>query len=90
MYVDVLDHMPVSTKETQYKIYTTPEQASVEFGILLAEILKELQRDETTNLMLLKAISSTLTIQNNSKIHVFTDKQLEEIQAIFMNSVLCM
>ena len=76
--------MPVAIKQIQSESlvkFTSPDQASIEFGIVLAEILKELQKDETTNLTILKAVSSTLTIQNNSNIHVFTDKQLEEIQA---------
>ena len=73
--------MPVTITETRSKKFATPEQASMEFGVLLAEILKELQKDKDTNLMLLKAMSSTLTIQNDSNVHVFTDKQLEEIQA---------
>ena len=53
----------------------------MEFGILLFEILEELEKNETKNLRRLKAISSSLTIQNNSKVHVFTDTQLKEIQA---------
>ena len=61
--------------------FTTPERASMEFGILLAEIVKVLEEDEPTNLLLLQSISSTLTIQNNSEVHIFNHKQLEEIQA---------
>ena len=61
--------------------FCTPEKASVEFGILLDEIVQELEKNETENLRRLKAISSSLTIQNNSKVHVFTDTQLREIQA---------
>ena len=61
--------------------FCTPEKASVEFGILLFEILEELEKNETKNLRRLKAISSSLTIQNNSKVHVFNDTQLKEIQA---------
>ena len=83
MYVDVED-MSVAitgTRSENLIRYTSPEKASAEFGILLANILKELEKDESNNLMLLKIMSSTLTIKNNSDIHVFTDKQLEEIQA---------
>ena len=61
--------------------FTTPERASVEFGFLLAKIVEVLQEEEPTNLLLLQSISSTLTIQNNSEVHVFNPKQLEEIQA---------
>ena len=82
-FVDVKD-MPVAimgTHSENFVRFTTPEKASAEFGILLAKILKELEKDESDNLMLLKAMSSTLTIKNNSDIHMFTDKQVEEIQA---------
>ena len=60
---------------------TTPEEASAEFGILLTKILRELEKDESTNLLLLKMMSSTLTIKNNPDIRMFTDKQIDEIQA---------
>ena len=43
--------------------------------------MEELEKNETKNLRRLKAISSSLTIQNNSKVHVFTDTKLKEIQA---------
>ena len=55
-----------------------PPHESLEFGIILSEIVKELEKDEATNLALLKA---TLTIWDNSDIRVFSDKELEEIQA---------
>ena len=67
---------------------TTPERASVEFGILLAEIVKVLEEDESTNLLLLQSISSTLTIQNNSEVHIFNHKQLEEIQTCNIRTLL--
>ena len=61
--------------------FSTPHEASVEFGILLEKIVEELEKNETSNLRMLKTISSTLTIQENSKVRVFTDRQLEEIKA---------
>ena len=61
--------------------FPTPHEASVEFGILLEEIVKELEKNEASNLRTLKTVSSTLTIQKASKDRVFTDGQLEEIQA---------
>ena len=61
--------------------FPTPDEASVEFGILLDEIVKELEKNEASNLRTLKTISSTLTIQKTSKVYVFTDGQLKEIQA---------
>ena len=61
--------------------FPTFDEASVEFGILLEEIVQELEKDEFKNLRRLKAVLATLTIQKDSKIHVFTDAQLKEIQA---------
>ena len=74
----------VATKDTHSENvvqYCTPDEASIEFGILLNEIIEELEKNETSNLRKLKTISSTLTLQKNSEIHVFNDRQLEEIQA---------
>ena len=61
--------------------FGTPDEASVEFGILLNEIIMELEKNEVHNLRSLKTILSTLTVQRNSSIRVFNDKQMEEIQA---------
>ena len=59
----------------------TPDEVSVEFGILLTEIIEELEKNETKNLRKLKTISSTLTIHKNSKIRLFNDRQMEVIQS---------
>ena len=80
MYVDIL----VATENVHSESlvhFSTPDEASVEFGILLDEIVLELEKNEASNLRRLKTISSTLTIQKASKDHVFTDGQLEKIQA---------
>jgi len=61
-------------------IYTA-EQASVEFGILLREILKELKNNEKDNLELLKIVSSTLTVKERSGVRMFNDSELESIDA---------
>ena len=74
----------VTTKDTHsghLVQYGTPDEVSVEFGILLNEIIEELEKNETKNLRKLKTISSTLTIHKNSKIRLFNDRQMEEIQA---------
>lgn len=71
--------MSVATEDAHSEI--TPHEASVEFGILLDEIVEELEKNEASNLRRLKTVSSTLTIQKASKDRVFTDGQLEEIQA---------
>ena len=40
----------------------TPEQANVEFGILLSHIIKELTKNEAKNLELIKVMCSCLTV----------------------------
>jgi len=80
----VVDMPVVAIKDTDSESlvqYSTPDKASIEFGFLLEEILEELEKNKTSNLHKLQTISSALTVQNNSKVHVFTDRQLEEIWA---------
>ena len=60
-------------------IYTTPEQASVEFGMLLLEILEELQKNESKNLKRLKVMASTLTVKDMPGVRMFSDSELEAI-----------
>ena len=62
-------------------IISTAEQASVEFGILLNEIIKELKKNENENLELLKTISSSLTVQKREGARMFSDSELEGIHA---------
>ena len=76
--------MPVATEDVHSESlaqFSTPDKASAEFGILLDEIVLELEKKEASNLRRLKTVSSTLTVQKASKVHVFTDGQLEEIKA---------
>ena len=61
--------------------FCTADKASMEFGLLVDEIIEELEKNKSSNLRKLKTISSTLTVHKNSDIHVFNDRQLEEIQA---------
>jgi len=92
-FVDVVDMPVVAIKDTDSKSlvqYSTPDEASIEFGILLKEILEELEKNKTSNLLQLQTISSTLTVQNNSKVRVFTDRQLEEIWACDSIPILLM
>ena len=70
-----------AAKDTHSVQFSTPDEASVEFGILLNEIIKELEKNEISNLRTLKTISSTLTVQRSSKVRVFNDGQMQEIQA---------
>ena len=76
--------MPITTEDAHSDglvHFYTPHEASVEFGILLDEIVEELEKNEGSNLRRLKTVSSTLTIQKTSKDLLFTDGQLEEIKA---------
>ena len=73
--------MPVATKKTDTEMMQTADQASAEFGMLLDEVVQELQKNEKLNLELLKTMSSTLTIKDKSDVRVFSDGELEEIQA---------
>ena len=76
--------MLVATKDSHSENsvqFGTPDEASIEFGFLLNEIIEELEKNETSNLRKLKIISSTLTIQKNSKVRLFNDRQMEEIRA---------
>jgi len=92
-FVDVVDMPVVAIKDTNSESlvqYSTPDEASIEFGILLQEILEELEKNKTSNLLKLQTISSALTVQNNSKVRVFTDRQLEEIWACNSIPILLM
>jgi len=62
-------------------IFYTAEQASAEFAILLQQILKELKKNETDNLELLKIMASTLTVKDQSGVKMFSDSELEDIDA---------
>ncbi|XP_065903310.1 uncharacterized protein [Dysidea avara] len=68
----------------------TAEQASVEFGVLLNEILKELKKNENDNLELLKTVSSVLTVKDNSDVKMFNDSEVEGIYACNNISILLM
>ena len=59
----------------------TPEQASIEFGILLANILKELSKNEVENLDLIKVVCSYLTVKGDPSALLFNEEQRQEIDA---------
>lgn len=59
----------------------TPEQASIEFGILLANILKELSKNEVENLDLIKVVCSYLTVKGDPSALLFNEEQQEAIDA---------
>jgi len=71
-------------------VINTAEQASVEFGVLLNEILKELKTNENNNLELLKTVSSTLTVQKKEGARMFSDSEVEGIYACNSVTILLM
>ena len=60
---------------------SVPKQASTEFGILLANIIKELEKNEVDNLESIKVICSCLTIDANPSNLLFNEDQQEAINA---------
>ena len=78
----------VDIKITTKNIVKTADQVSVEFGVLLKEILKELKKNESENLELLKIISSALTVKDKSGVRMFNDSELEGINACDNTSTL--
>ena len=70
-----------NSKEISTFKFTTPHQAGTEFGILLANIIKELQRNEDDNLATIKNICPFLTIKDDPDVFLFNEKQQEAIEA---------
>ena len=68
-------------KALSSNVMFTPEQASIEFGILLANILKELCKNEVENLDLIKVVCSYLTVKDDPSALLFNEEQREEIDA---------
>ena len=58
-----------------------PKQASTEFGILLANVIKELAKNESENLELIKVVCSCLTVNKDPNGLLFNEEQQEEINA---------
>ena len=58
-----------------------PKQASTEFGILLANVIKELAKNEDENLELLKVVCSCLTVNKDPNALLFNGEQQEAINA---------
>ena len=83
-FVVVLTKAALPAKKSDMVVSNVPktaDRASVEFGILLNEILKELKKNESENLRLLKRTSSTLTVKDTSGVRMFSDSEVEEIYA---------
>ena len=62
-------------------MFLNPRQASTEFGILLANITKELAKNEAENLESIKIICSCLTVNKDPSGLLFNEEQQEEINA---------
>ena len=57
----------------------TPNEASIEFSILLIKIIKELQKNESENLEVIKGFCPNLTPKADSTSLLFSTEQLEAI-----------
>ena len=58
-----------------------PKQASIEFGILLVGIIKELTNNEAENLDLIKVMCSCLTVEHDPSALLFNEEQQKAIEA---------
>jgi len=61
--------------------FTTPDQASAEFSILLTKIIRELLQNEDENLATIKDMCSFLTIKDDPNTFLFDEDQREAIDA---------
>jgi len=62
-------------------LITTPDQAGSEFAILLTNIIKELKKNESENLEIIKSVCSFLTIKGKPGVLLFNEEQQEAIDA---------
>ena len=82
--VDEQSTDPVKSKDDKAlssNMVFTPEQASIEFGVLLADILKELCKNEVKNLDFIKVVCSFLTVKDDSSALLFSKEQQKKIDA---------
>ena len=66
----------INIKSSHFKI---PQEASVEFSILISSIIKELNKNEDENLETLKDICAYLPFKNNPDALLFSEEQQEAI-----------
>jgi len=59
----------------------TPHQADGEFAILLSNIIKELNKNESENLEIIKGVCSFLTVKDDPDVLLFNGEQQEAIDA---------
>ena len=62
-------------------LIATPKQASVEFAILIANIVTELKKNEKENLEILKRVCSFLTVKDDPGVLLFNEEQQKAIDA---------
>jgi len=62
-------------------LITTPHQASSEFAFLLMNIIKELKKNESENLEIIKGACSFLTVKDDSGVLLFNEEQQKAIDA---------
>jgi len=59
----------------------TPHQASSEFAVLLSNIIKELEKNESENLGTMKKVCSFLTVKDDPGVLLFSEDQKKAIDA---------
>jgi len=74
--------MPATTSDSASvgTVFSSPDPASGEFGMLLTEIIKELRKNELRNLENLQIILCSLTVKDHPEIPVFSSQQIERIR----------
>ncbi|XP_065901976.1 CARD- and ANK-domain containing inflammasome adapter protein-like isoform X2 [Dysidea avara] len=70
-----------SSKAISSSCFTTPDQASSEFSILLANIIKELKKNENDYLETIKSMCSFLTVKDDPNAFLFNEEQQDAINA---------
>ena len=74
--------MPATNSDSASEgtVFSTPDPASGEFGMVLTKIIKELRKNELKNLENLQIILCTLTVKDHPEIPVFSSQQIETIR----------
>ena len=75
-YIDNQDDKKSISLTTKIR---TPEEASIEFGILVREIIRELKKNESENLEIIKDLCPYLTAKDDEKVLLFSEEQLRAI-----------
>jgi len=70
-----------STTSSPTALFTTSHRASSEFAILLMNIIKELKKNESENLEIIKSVCLLLTVKDDPSVFLFNEEQQEAIDA---------